>query len=429
MGLHALTAGRGLRVAHVLRKYHPAEWGGTETAVQRLFDGLHGLGVESVVFCPRIPNPPSADPLVEAGHAVKRFRAFLPIVGISRAERQRHIAVGGNLMSLDLPLALLRESDVSVIHSHALGRLGGIASLVARHRNVPLVVTIHGGYFDLSEALKASHGRSKNGWEWGRVFGLLLRSRQLLRRADAILTCNPREATLASEQFPGKRVLVQPHGVSMNAYQRDCRQAALEAFPRIRESQMLLCVGRIDAVKNQRWLVEQAPRIFERHPRALLVFAGACTNEAYGEVMRARIRKLGLESRVLLTGGLPSGDPRLIGLFQSARAVVLPSISETFGLVILEAWAAGTAVIASRTSGATALIDEGKNGWLFGHGDAGTFHEAVDAALLRPEIAAQFADEGTRLVDTEFDNAALARRMHNLYSQLIEEKHALRHST
>jgi len=107
--------------------------------------------------------------------------------------------------------------------------------------------------------------------------------------------------------------------------------------------------------------------------------------------------------------------------------VLLPSVSETFGLVILEAWAAGTAVIASRTSGASALIREGQNGWLFDHGDSQAFHKAIDAVLSKPETAARFAAEGSKLVMAEYDNAALAGRMKNLYVQLIEQKRALRH--
>ncbi|HXI69520.1 MAG TPA: glycosyltransferase family 4 protein [Verrucomicrobiae bacterium] len=415
-----------LRVAHVLRKYNPAEWGGTETAIHRLFTGLRVCGVESVVFCPQMENVFAADPLAQTGCAVKRFRSFLPVLGLSSAERQQQIAVGGNLMSLDLPLALWREPGVSVIHTHALGRLGGVAAFVARCRRVPLVVTIHGGFLDLPDAVKESFKKAKRGWEWGKIFGLLLRSRQLLPQADAILTCNPKEAALLREKFPQHCIIVQPHGVSMKLYRKNRRRWAQEAFPQICDREMLLCVGRIDAIKNQRWLVEQAPAMFQRRPQALLVLAGACTDEAYGAALRARIRELGLENRVLLTGGLPPGDARLIGLFQEARVVLLPSVSETFGLVILEAWAAGTAVIASRTSGASALIREGQNGWLFDHGDSPAFQKAVDMVLSKPETAARFAAAGSRLVMAEYDNTALAARMKNLYVQLIEKKDALR---
>ena len=417
-----------MHVAHVLRKYNPAEWGGTETALQRLFIGLHKHGVGSVVFCPQIENVFTADPLAATGCVIKRFNAFLPVLGLSAAERRQQVAVGGNLMSFELPLALWREPGVSIIHTHALGRLGGVAAFVARRRRVPLVVTIHGGFLDLPKEVRESFEKLARGWEWGKIFGLLLRSRRLLQQADAILTCNPKEAALLYEKYPGRRIIVQPHGVSMQLYRKHCRKPAQEAFPQIRDREMLLCVGRIDAVKNQRWLVEQSAAIFQRHPNALLVLAGACTDEVYGHALEARIRELGLENRILLTGGLPPGDPRLIGLFQEARAVLLPSVSETFGLVILEAWAAGTAVIASRTSGAAALIREGQNGWLFNHGDSFAFHKAVDAAISKPQTAARYAAAGSQLVSAEYDNSVLAGRMKDLYARLIEEKYALRHS-
>ncbi|MCD6052699.1 MAG: hypothetical protein K0Q55_4121, partial [Verrucomicrobia bacterium] len=45
-----------MRVAHVLRKYNPAEWGGTETALQRLFNSLRHHQINSVVYCPKIDN-------------------------------------------------------------------------------------------------------------------------------------------------------------------------------------------------------------------------------------------------------------------------------------------------------------------------------------------------------------------------------------
>src|SRR5262249_48634968 len=130
-----------------------------------------------------------------------------------------------------------------------------------------------------------------------------------------------------------------------------------------------------------------------------------------------------------LTGGLPPGDPRLIGLMQEACAVLLPSTSETFGLVLLEAWAAGTVVISSRTSGASALVLHGKNGWLFDLSNSAAFHDAINEALLNPKRRAQLAESGRDLVAREYDAPSVARKVKQLYDELIEEKHALRHST
>ncbi|PWU16851.1 MAG: hypothetical protein C5B50_12585 [Verrucomicrobia bacterium] len=460
-----------MRVVHLLRKLDPEEWGGTETAIQRLLEGLRQHRITSVVYCPNVKSNRRGgglqDPLIRAGHSVRRFKSFLPVLGISRQYRDQCVAVGGNLMSFDLPWKLWHEKDVSVVHAHTSGRLGGIGLALARRRRIPFVITIHGGVLDLPEQLKASFSnRPEQGWDWGRVFGFVLRSRHLFEEADAILTCNPREAELWRERYPHKRIVVQPHGVPLAQYQSDHRDAALAAFPQLRInsrgtskrsavrgqrsemrdqslvtsaatgkiellspadnrelSQILLCVGRIDPVKNQGWLLDQARSIFQRHSQALLVFAGPCTDEAYGEAIREKVRALGLENRVVMTGGLPPDDPRLIGLFQLATAVILPSVSETFGLVLLEAWAAGAPVLSSRTSGPSALIQDGQNGWLFDLDRPETFHSALDGILGNPAGAEQAAARGATEA-AQYSVEAAAGRMKRLYEELIESKHS-----
>lgn len=417
-----------MRTIHLLRKYNPAEWGGTETAIQRLFDGLREHRVESVVYCPKINGLIEKDPLASAGYRIERFNAFAPIVGISSQIKRQIISVGGNLMSLDLAPRLWLEKDISIIHTHALGRIGGIGRVVARQRGVPLVVTIHGGVLDLPPAIKREFNSPIGGWEWGKVFGLLLQSRRLFPDADAIITCNENEARLLREQYPGKRIVVQPHGVPLENYQEDYRERAFNAFPQIRGKQVLLCVGRIDRVKNQSWLIEQAPMIFQKHARAILVLAGACTDESYGRKIRQRIEDLGLWERVLLTGGLPPNDPRLIGLYQTAEVLLLPSKSETFGLVVLEAWATGTMVLSTRTSGACTLVRNGQNGWLFDLDQPETFHGPLTQALAKSDAARRVLRRGGDEVNSQYNINALAARMKGLYEELIEEKNAIRNS-
>jgi len=424
-----------MHIVHLLRKCDPAEWGGTETAIQRLFEGLRDHGVVSIVHCPRLGREQTngrslRNPLVDAGCRVRRYRAFVPILGLSRQKRRQHVAVGGNLMSFDLIRSLWKEPQASLIHTHTLGRLGGIASIIARGRHLPLVVTIHGGLLDLPEQVKREmRDTSSDGFDWGRPFGYLFQSRRLLERADAVLTCNPREAELLQQQHPDKRVQVQPHGVPMAIYEEDRRAAALAAFPQIANRSILLCVGRIDPVKNQGWLVNELPEILSRHPDTGLVLVGACTNESYGRSIQEQIQKLGLSDRVCVLGGFAPADPRLVGLFQLARAVVLPSVSETFGLVILEAWAAGTTVIASRTSGASALIQHGENGWLFDLNTPAGFHEAVTHILRDPGARNRSAQRGHRMVSERFDVTAVAGRIKELYEHLIETKRSLCHSS
>ena len=110
------------------------------------------------------------------------------------------------------------------------------------------------------------------------------------------------------------------------------------------------------------------------------------------------------------------------GLFQMSEAVVLPSISETFGLVLLEAWAAGTTVLASGTSGARALVRHGENGWLFNLDEPATFHEAARIVLTNSQARANAAAAGQRMTLERYDLAVIGRAVRKLYEELIDAK-------
>jgi glycosyltransferase involved in cell wall biosynthesis len=406
-----------------MRKYDPRAWGGTETVLLRLVAGLREDGVASVLFAPRIHGTVERDAFAEAGFDVRRFRAYLPVVGIPADMRRKLHAVGGNIVSLDAGLQLLREPDLDVVHSHALLRLGGIARLVARRRGLPFVVSIHGGYLDLPEAARADLvAPLSGGIEWGRVLGLLLRSQRVVEDADAVIAVNAEEARRVAERHPGKRVLHLPHGVPVAAYERDQRAAALAAWPELGGRPVILALGRIDAVKGQAWLVERAPRLFIDHPAALVVMAGAVTDEAYAARMRLRARELGAEDRVRILGGLAPADPRLIGLLQLASVVVAPSLSETFGLVLLEAWSAGTPVLSSPTSGAKQLVRDGENGFLFPLEEPEVFHRALGRILGDAELRTRLAEAGRRLAGEHYDTRVLTRRTRELYEDLVRAR-------
>ena len=421
----------GMRVAQILRKYDPREWGGTETALRELLRGLRENDTESVVFAPKPQKPVGRehDVLRNDGFDVQRFRAFLPIVGASDIDRKRLMAVGGNIMSFDAPLRLLQEPSLDVIHTHALNRLGGIARIVARKRRIPFVATIHGGYLDLPSAVAEQLAApTRSGMDYGKPFGWLLRSRHVLEDADAVITVNPREAQLLRSKFPALRVEVIPHGIPFAHYVRNRRDEAERFLPAIRGRTVLLIVGRIDGIKNQGFVVDLMPEIKRLVPNSLLLLVGPETDAEHARYVRSRIRELGLEDSVLVPGPLAPDDPRLIGLYQCAHVSLLPSLTETFGLVLFEAWAAGCPVIASATTGAKQVVREGENGFLFQHGDTASFFHALRCTLESEERRKALGRAGQNLVRSHFDTAVCVRRTRDLYVELRENRRGAKHS-
>lgn len=407
-----------MHISHILRKYEPAQWGGTETAVLRLIQGLQDHGVSSAVHAPQCAISGGSDPIRDLGVNVSRYHAFAPISGISSRQREELVSWGGNLFSFDL-FAQLLQSPADVIHSHALNRIAGIGLRVARWKKIPHVVTLHGGALDIpAEVNQKLTAPLKGGFEWGKALGALVQSRRVLELTDAIFTCNPREAQLLQKKYPQQRIIVQPHSVPAAQYAVDHRAAALKAFPQTVGRDLIVKVARLDPAKNLPWLVRQLPEIRRRHPKAMLVLIGAGTTQHVVEELHREIERLGLQNDVLLTGGLASSSPELIGLIQQARVFVLSSTAEPFGIVILEAWAAGTPVIASLTSGPLDLIDHGHTGLLFDLETPSTFHQAIDAVFNDATLHQHLREEARAHVLAEYDVPSIAARVAKVYEDL-----------
>jgi glycosyltransferase involved in cell wall biosynthesis len=414
-----------MHISHILRKYEPAQWGGTETAVLRLIQGLQDHGVSSAVHAPQCANTGESDPIRDLGVKVSRYHAFAPILGISSRQREELVSWGGNLFSFDLFTQLLR-SPADVIHSHALNRIAGIGLRIARWKKIPHVVTLHGGALDIpAEVNQKLTAPLKGGFEWGKALGALVQSRRVLELTDAIFTCNPREAQLLQKKYPEQRIIVQPHSVPAAQYAVDHRAAALKAFPQTVGRDLIVKVARLDPAKNLPWLVRQLPEIKRRHPKAMLVIIGSGTTQHVVEELHREIERLGLQNDVLLTGGLASSSPELIGLIQQARVFVLSSTAEPFGIVILEAWAAGTPVIASLTSGPMDLIDHGHTGLLFDLETPSTFHQAIDAVFNDAKLHQHLREEARTHVLAEYDVPSIAARVAKVYEDLSTASHSV----
>ena len=185
----------------------------------------------------------------------------------------------------------------------------------------------------------------------------------------------------------------------------------------------ILCVARIDRQKNQMALVEAVAR----HPGMELRLVGPVTQPDYDEDLKRRARELGVADRVAFVGALKPGSPELIAEYARADAFALASRHEPFGIVVLEAWAAGLPVLASDVgglgklcaahpdaaitfaSGDSAALDRAV-GELSGRADSGTLG-AMSAAGRKAAAEYDWRTLSSRLVDFYADSAKCLRRV------------------
>ena len=173
---------------------------------------------------------------------------------------------------------------------------------------------------------------------------------------------------------------------------------------------VLLFVGRIQPLKGADLAVETLARLST--PRAtLLVVGGPSGPEGEAELARLQqlVEELGLEARVRFVP--PQPHDRLATYYQAADVCVVPSRSESFGLVALEAAACGTPVVATDVGGLRYVVDDGVTGYLVDGRDAADFAVPVDR-ILQSDSSAMSARAVERAAGFRWNIAAARLRRH-----------------
>lgn len=147
------------------------------------------------------------------------------------------------------------------------------------------------------------------------------------------------------------------------------------AMPTEGEPTRLLCVGRLSPEKGHRFLFEALAQLSEQGLRCTLDIAGSGPLD---EECRTRVSTLGIESQVTFHGYVPYG-PELFSLYQSAGAMVLPSLTEGFPQVINESLCIGIPTIATAVGGIPSFLKDGETALLVPPADV----EALASAIKR----------------------------------------------
>jgi glycosyltransferase involved in cell wall biosynthesis len=234
-----------------------------------------------------------------------------------------------------------------------------------------------------------------------------------------------KELEEAQRRHPNQTVVHLPNGVDAPRFAvgdgsgfRARRGIPADAF-------VILVVGRIDPQKNQLLAVRLLSELRRVEPRAHLVLVGPVTNADYDASLSQEISGLGLDANVTLIRGLETSDPDLVNAYHAADLFLLPSVHEPFGIVILEAWAAGLPVVASNVGGVPSFVSDGANGCLFPPGDLPALLGVVRGMIASPDRRRQLAVSGRKKAVDEFGWDRITRRLVGIYEEAIRA-HSLR---
>ncbi len=284
--------------------------------------------------------------------------------------------------------ALAQEHPMSLIHAHDWLTASSALEL-RRAWQVPLVTTFHA---------------TEMGRHYGHIVTDLNRrihewEAALCRASDKVIVCSHymRDSLVDSFQCSPEQFDIIPNGVCGQGVCKTEDAVMRYVTQRFKGHGefLLLFVGRPAHCKGLHVLLDAMSLILPRHPRVHLAVAGQDSLD-----LNPDIAARGLTAHVSLLGYIADSERNC--LLQAADAAVMPSLYEPFGIVALEAMAAGCPVVASNVGGLAEVIDHAETGLTVTPGDPHSIAWAVDHLITHPEQSRQRVSAAQKKVARHF---------------------------
>jgi len=313
---------------------------------------------------------------------------------------------------------LLPALKLDVIHTHHPILLGQTAARKATELDLPLVFTFHTQYWEYTHYVpfpqEAIQDFLKNAvHRWLREF--------MQKCQHIIIPSESLKDILIRDYGLHERYSVIPTGTDLEPFQ-NADGKSLRSKNGWQEESVLISVGRLAPEKNWDTLVRAFAKVHEKHAGTRLVLIG---DGAARSSLEALAAELGVAEQVTFTGALPFQEiPRYL---KAADAFAFASVTETQGLVTIEAMAAGLPVVAVDGPGTRDIMEHGKQGFLV-ENDPDALAKGIHKLLADPQRLKRLSNNALKKAKT-FEVNQLGKQLLGVYEQAIQDKKENQHVT
>jgi glycosyltransferase involved in cell wall biosynthesis len=306
---------------------------------------------------------------------------------------------------------LLPIIKLDVIHTHHPFLLGQTAAIKAQELNLPLVFTFHTQYREYThyvpfpaEAVQDFLKTAVDRW-----------LQDFMRRCQHIII--PSESMrerLVAEYGLKNRFTVIPTGIDLEAY-RTANGEKIRKRRRWQKDFVMISVGRLALEKNWPVLLHATALVLKDYPKFRLVLIG---DGADKESLEDLAKELGIKRRVTFTGKIPFAE--IPSYIKAADLFGFASITETQGLVTLEAMAAGLPVVAVDASGTRDILKHRQQGYLV-ENDPEALAAGIKKLIENPDRMKRFSEAAYKKAE-KFSIEKLTNKLEGVYEQAIRDK-------
>ena len=298
---------------------------------------------------------------------------------------------------------------VDIVHAHLTNSVNEfIIPRYTKRKNIPLLVTYHG------DPEKNMGGFI---YKTGVSFYAKYVLDNVLSRADLIIS--PSEYYIDESGFLGKyrdKIVVIPNGINIKDF--DIAYSKKESRKKLGlpfDGNIILFVGTLSLFKGPDVLLKAMPKVIKNIPNAKLVFVGSGPMK---EGLEMQSRKLGVERHVKFTGFVE--ESLKPSYYKAADVFCLPStmITESFGIVNLEAMACGVSIVASKIGGIPDVVKDMENGLLVPPKDSNALADAIIYLLENEDQREKMGKNGRKKVE-DYSWERIAEETEKIYKELI----------
>lgn len=307
-----------------------------------------------------------------------------------------------NFAQVGAGMAVHSDRPVDVIHAHDwLSAYAGES--LRRGLGKPYLSTIHATEHGRHYGIHTPQQAYIDAVEWW-----------LSYQSQRVICCSDymRDHVQAIFGLPWDKIRVVPNGVDATRFEAP-PPADFRSRYAADDEKVVFFVGRMVREKGLQVLIEAAPKILHYHPRTKFVIAGGGDRSGH----EARVAQLGLSYAFYFRGFVP--DSELPWHYKTADVAVFPSLHEPFGIVALEAMAAGTPLVVADVGGLGSIVRHGDNGFKCYPDNPDSLGSQVLHVLFDPGNARWCADRALTEVHERYNWDLLARQTADVYRELV----------
>jgi len=382
-----------MRILMMTNTYFPMV-GGLEQSVHSFSEEFKSLGHEVLIVTPAFGGAPKEEPGVIRIEAIQKFK--------------------GTIFSVNFPVSglltrLMKEFVPDMVHSHCPFFMGDFALRLSRQHAIPLVFTYHTMFEQYvhdwpvhNEGVKRFMVKLAAGYA---------------NLVDQVIVPSESVRDILLKRGVRTPLEVVPTGVDAQRFSKGDRNAFRQENQIPLEALVVGHAGRLSPEKNLEFLTNCMIELLKKEPRAHALIVGQGPSE---KMIKENFEQAGLGKRLHLTGVLHY--QHLVDAYFAMDVFAFASLSETQGIVLIEAMAAGVPVVALDAPGAREVVEDYHNGRLLSQMDEKSFVDALSWALSRTPQESQAAKQVLRMIVQKYPINSAAKHMLEVYERIRTRK-------